>query len=99
VRRSTLAVKVSSRISRKALRKGVAVRLTANRRMRVVVTLRGPGRTVTRRTLTLKAGTLRLKLRPRGARAARSGRKLTLVVRATSSEGTRITRHRTIRIR
>jgi hypothetical protein len=86
---------VSRRVTRRRLRHGLALQLTAKGRLRVVVTLRGPGQTRIVRRITLKAGSRKLMLRPR---AAGHGRKLTVVVTATSSDGGRVTLRRTIRV-
>jgi hypothetical protein len=96
--RASLTLKVSSRVTRHRLRKGLAVRLTTKAPLQVVVKLRGPGRTHMRRTVTLKTGTKKLMLRPRSGKGSIRGKKLVLNVKATSSDGTHINKHRTIRV-
>jgi hypothetical protein len=75
------------------------VRVTSSARVKVVVTLRGPGHTSTRRRVTLGPGSRTLNLRPHMPRAASSGRKLSLVVTVTAPDGTHKTFRRTIRVR
>jgi hypothetical protein len=99
-RRAKLRLKATSRtrITRRQLDHGLAVRLTPTTRVRVVMTLNGPGSIHTQRRLTLAAGSRKLTIRPRTIRGARAGRKLTLVVTATAPDGRRTTVRRTIHI-
>jgi hypothetical protein len=94
--RVSIRLKAPSRVTRKALGKGVIVSLTAKGPVHVVVTLRGPGRRTIRTRATLRAGIRQLRLRPQ---STRSGRTLTLVVTATAPGTTGVTLRKTIRIR
>jgi hypothetical protein len=90
---------VRSSVTRRALRRGLAVRLTSKQRVRVVATLRGPGHSSIRVHTTLRPGTRTLHLRPHMGRGAGTGRTVRLTVTVTAPDGTKTTLRRTIQVR